>query len=202
MASRDISQSEIEQFPNTELKVIPIGKDAVVPVISSEIYDEGIQALSLDQIGKIYTGEIKNWSELGGPDKEILVIDKEESRGTRHVFMKNVLGDKKAKAPGADLILGSNNEEQTALSQSDAAIGMLSHAWISEDVKGLNIIIDNDTIEPSLENIRNGNFPITRDLNLITNGKENSKTKDFIEFILSPEGQTIVEEQGYVKIKD
>lgn len=202
MASRDISQSEKDQFPNAMFKEISIGKDAVVPVISSEIFEAGITALRLSDIGAIYTGAIQNWKELGGPDKEILVIDKEASRGTRHVFMKNVLGDKKAKAPGADLILGSNNEEQTALSQSDAAIGMLSHAWLNEEVKGLHIIIENDTIAPTLDNIRNGSFPITRDLNIITSGEPSKAVNQFVAFLLSPEGQQIVEDQGYVKITD
>ena len=104
-------------------------------------------------------GEIRNWNQLGGPDKEILVVDKEPSRGTRHVFMKAVLGDKEAVTPGADLVLGANNEEQTAIAQSTAAIGMLSHAWLNEDVTGLAIILeDGRLIEPSLDNVINGSF--------------------------------------------
>lgn len=201
MSSRDITESEISKYPAIDFNTITIGKDAVVPVVSSEIYSAGVTALSLDQIAQIYKGTIKNWKELGGPDKEILCIDKEKSRGTRHVFMKTVMGNKEADAPGADLVLGSNNEEQTALVQSDAAIGMLSNAWINKDVVGLSIKFpDGRVIEPSLENIINGNFPITRDLYLITNGEPEGTTKDFIDFILSPEGQNIVENQGYVSV--
>lgn len=203
MASRYITEAEVRKYPNVKFTTHSIGKDAVVPVVSSEIYDSGVKALTIEQIGKIYKGEVFNWKELGGPNREILVVDKETSRGTRHVFMKVVLGDKEAKAQGADLVLGSNNEEQTAIVQSNAAIGMLSNAWLNNDVKGLSIIMaDNSVIDPTLENITNGKFPITRSLMLITNGEPQGNTKAFIEFILSPEGQKIVEEAGYVSIRE
>ncbi len=201
MASRDITDIEINTYPNTIFNPISIGKDAVVPVVSSEIYDAGVTALTLEDIARIYAGEITNWKEVNGPDKDILCIDKEASRGTRHIFMKAIFGDKNAEAKGADLVLGSNNEEQTALVQSDAAIGMLSHAWLSKDVKGLGIIQGNqNTIHPSLENIVNGSYPISRDLTIITNGKPEGKLKQFINFILSQSGQRIVQKSGYVKI--
>ena len=201
MASRNITDKEIAQYPEVDFVTHSIGKDAVVPVVSSEVFDAGVQALTLAQIGQIYRGKITNWSVLGGPDKDILVIDKERARGTRHVFMKAVLGDKEADAPGADLVLGANNEEQTAIVQSDAAIGMLSNAWLNKDVKGLSIILEDSTIiAPSLANIINGSFPITRDLYLITNGAPTGAAKNFIDFMLSKKGQQMVEEAGYVKV--
>ncbi len=202
MTSRAISVDEQSRYPDTNFNTISIGKDAVVAVVSSEIYNEGVTTLSLDQIGKIYSGEIDNWKQLGGPDREILVIDKEASRGTRHVFMQAVFGDKEIAAPGSDIVLGSNNEEQTALVQSNSAIGMLSNAWLNEDIKGLNILMPNgDKVEPSLTNIINGTFPITRDLVILTNGEPVGKTKQFIDYVLSDEGQKIVEESGYVRIR-
>lgn len=203
MASRDITEEEMAKYPNVRFNPISIGKDAVVPVVSSEVYDAGVTALTLEQIAGIYKGEIGNWSELGGPDREILCVDKEQSRGTRHVFMEIVMGDKEAEAPGADLVLGSNNEEQTAIVQSDAAIGMLSNAWLNEDVKGISIVMpDNSVIAPSLENIIGGKFPITRDLLIIVNGQPQGTIKAFVDFILSPSGQKIVEEAGYVSINE
>lgn len=200
MASRDLTLTEVNKYPKTQFNPIAIGKDAVVPVVSSEIYNAGVKALSLQDIAKIYSGEVTNWKTFGGPDKAILCIDKEASRGTRHIFMNAVFGDKHAEAPGADLVLGSNNEEQTALVQSDAAIGMLSYAWLNKDVKGLGIITQTKTILPSRENIINGSYPISRDLTLITNGDPEGKLKQFIQFILSHSGQNIVQKSGYVKL--
>jgi phosphate transport system substrate-binding protein len=202
MTSRGLTDDEIRKYPNADFNLISIGKDAVVPVVSSEIYDAGITELTLQQIADIYTGKISNWSELGGPNRDILCVDKETSRGTRHVFMKAVFGDKEASAPGADLVLGSNNEEQTALVQSNAAIGMLSNAWLNNDVKGLTILMeDGSKVEPTLANIVNGTFPITRNLLIVTNGIPSGNNKAFIDYILSDEGQKIVEQSGYVRIQ-
>lgn len=202
MISRDITSKERSLYPSISFKTQAIGKDAVIPVISSEVYDAGITKLTLDQIAKIYNGEITNWSHLQGPDKDILVIDKEKSRGTRHVFMATVMGDKEANAPGADLVLGSNNEEQTALVQSDAAIGMLSMAWLNSDVKGVSIQTSSgESITPTLSNIIEGKFPITRDLTIVTNGESTGEVKKFIDFLLSSKGQSIVTDNGYVSIK-
>jgi len=122
MMSRDITPEEKAQFPNLSFTPIAIGRDAVAPVISSEIYDAGVKSLSLAEIAAVYRGEIDNWNKLGGPDKAIFVVDKESSSGTRQTFMKVVMGNSKASAPGADLVIGSNNEEQTAITQSDSAI--------------------------------------------------------------------------------
>jgi len=166
MMSRNITAAELEAFNHLSFTEIAIGRDAVVPSISSEIYNAGVKSLTLSQIANIYTGDIKNWREVGGPDRDIFVIDKEVSRGTRQVFMDVILGDPKAEALGADLVTGSNNEEQTALVQSDAAIGMLSVAWLNDDVRGLSIVLDDGTlVEPSIKNIRAGTYPFVRDLN-------------------------------------
>lgn len=200
MMSRSVTQSEVEQYPNHKFQTVSIGVDAVVPVVSSEIYDAGLTALTLPQIKSIYMGETKNWSELGGPDKDILVIDKEASRGTRHVFMQAVMGDATAKAPGADLVLGANNEEQTAMAQSDAAIGMISLAWMNDDVRGLAIKQGAQRIEPDLAVIASGQYPIARELIVVVRDDIEPPAQKFIDYVLSPAGQNFVEASGYIKI--
>jgi len=203
MMSRDITDSELKKFESVAFTQIAIGRDAVVPSISSEIYEAGVQALTLDQIADIYAGRVDNWSAFGGPDRAIFAIDKEASRGTRQIFMGVVMGNPKAEAPGADLVTGSNNEEQTALTQSDAAIGMLSFAWLNEDVRGLSIIVPDQTvIEPSLDNIRSGVFPFVRDLNVVTRGDIQPTAQRFVDYLLGPDGQKAVEASGYIKVTE
>ncbi len=201
MMSRDITAGELNQFSNLTFTPIAIGRDAVVPVVSSEIFAAGVTALSLADIASIYQGDVDNWSAFGGPDQTIFVIDKESSSGTRQTFMGIVMGNAKADAPGADLVIGSNNEEQTAMTQSDAAIGMLSIAWLNEDVKGLSINLGSgELVTPTLENIQNGRFPIVRDLNIVIRGDISSQAQNFVDYLLSPDGQNFVEKSGYIKI--
>jgi len=200
MASREITPRERKRFKNPGLWVLAIGRDAVACVVSSEVYSAGVQVLSKEQIGDIYLGKIKNWKEAGGPDREIVVIDKERHRGTRHVFMKYVFGNENTRTPGARLVTGSNNEEQTKIAQSDSAIGMLSIAWMNDDVVGVGIRDGDEIIQPTLENVRGNRFPISRNLNLVIAGKPMGKVREFVDFILSPEGQKIVAESGYVPI--
>jgi phosphate transport system substrate-binding protein len=200
MVSREVETAEKKRFKSVNFFTVAIGRDAVVPVVSAAVYKGGVTALTLKDLRKIYSGTVTNWREFGGPDRTILVIDKEASRGTRIVFMEAVFGDGNARAAGAKLVTGSNNEEQSAVAQSDSAIGMLSNAWMNERVRGLAIKVGQRRIEPTLENIQAGIFPIMRNLNLVTNGQPKGLAKDFIDFVLSPEGQTVVEELEYVPI--
>ena len=203
MMSRDITHSEFEKFSALEFIQTPIGRDAVVPSISSEIYKAGVTTLTLEQIADIYSGRVDNWSEFGGPDRPIFVIDKEVSRGTRQIFMGIVLGDPKAEAAGADLVTGSNNEELTALTQSDSAIGMLSYAWLNDDVRGLSIITaKGDNVAPNLDTIRNGSYPFIRDLNVVTRSDISPAAQSFVDYLLSPQGQNAVEASGYIKVTE
>ncbi|MFQ5560787.1 MAG: substrate-binding domain-containing protein, partial [Nitrospinota bacterium] len=160
MISRNVTNEEIKKFPDVHFVEHIIGRDAVAVSVSSEIYDAGIQALKIENIRSIFKGKTKNWKELGGPDKDILVIDKEKGRGTRHVFMEAIFGNKNENAPGADLVLGSNNEELTALTQSNSAIGMLSLAWLNNDVKGVGITEKGNTVFPSKQALSDGTYPV------------------------------------------
>ena len=128
------------------------------------------------------------------------MVDKERHRGTRHVFMKYVFGDENARTPGVRLVTGSNNEEQSKIAQSDSAIGMLSLAWMNDDVVGIGIREGDEVITPTLENVRANRFPISRTLNFVIAGEPQGRVKEFLDFVMSPEGQKIVAESGYIPV--
>jgi len=197
MSSRPLTKKEQAQLQHIAYE-IPIAVDAVAIAVSKAVYQGGIRALTIQQVADIYRGKIRNWSELGGADSPILVIDKEPSRGTRHVFAKVVLGDERARAPGATIITGSNNEEQSAISRSDKAIGMLSNAWLNDKVRAIALIQDNLSLLPSEENIISGRYPIQRTLNILIHNDSSAQTKAFVGFLQSEQGQHIIQQVGYL----
>ncbi|MCQ4574159.1 MAG: phosphate ABC transporter substrate-binding protein [Candidatus Brocadiales bacterium] len=191
MTSRDISEKEQREYREVDFFLTPFARDAVVPVVSSEVYEAGITHLSVSQIGDIYSGQLKNWKDLGGPDRGILVVDKESDRGTRHVFMQAIFGDKYA-APGATIVTGPNDDMQMAVATSGAAIGFLSHAWINANVRGLGIKVGEEVIYPTTADVRGGHFPISRNLSFVTDGPPKGMAKEFMDFVLSPKGFRII----------
>jgi len=198
MASRQVTDKEKKNFASVHLTDHIVGRDGVACAISSEIFNAGVTQLTREQIADIYSGKIKSWKAVGGPDRPILVIDKEKHRGTRHVFMEYVFNDVNARAKGAKLITGSNNEERSKIAQSDSAVGMLSAAWLNADVEGVALKKGDTFIAPTVENIQSGMYPVIRDLLFITAGEPKGILKDFIDFVRGEEGRSIVTESGYV----
>ncbi len=200
MVSRELTASEKKRL-SAKVRQVAVARDAVAVAISKSVYDAGVRQLSLAQIAAIYRGEIKNWQQLGGPDRRILVIDKEASRGTRHIFAKVVLGSERARAPGATIITGSNNEEQAAIANSDKAIGMLSHAWLNDAVRAVAVGERDTAVLPTFETVADGSYPIQRQLNLLLSASSGKASHTFVDFLLSPQGQQIVQQVGYLPVK-
>jgi len=193
MASRQISQEEINQYGDSFEKHV-IGYDGVAVVISEEIYEKGVQNLSLDEIKKIYSGEIQNWEEIGGPNKEILVVSREEGSGTGSVFYSS-MGLGRADA-SLDQVGDGNSMVKQYVSNSDKAIGFLGLGYVGDGAKAVEI----DGSEPTKENILAGDYPIDRSLQYYSWGSLDKDAEKFIEFIQSEEGQKIVEDIGYIPI--
>ncbi len=204
MASRETTPEEQGQLDNRadgKVDNIVIARDAVAVVVSKAVYMGGLTHLSLAKIADIYRGKVTNWKQLGGPDATILAIDKEASRGTRHVFAEAVLGSAHARAPGASLIAGSNNEEQAIVARSDQAIGMLSNAWLNDRVRGIAVDVEGQSIRPTIEHIRDGSYPISRGLHVLLPKSAMPEARDFVQFLLSADGQAIARKVGYLPVR-
>lgn len=199
MTSRSLKASELQELP--ALTPTVIGRDGVAVVMNRSVYDAGVTQLTLAQVRDIWLGRITNWRELGGPDLPILAFDKELGRGTRDVFAGIVLGDADAEAPGTIGSLGENEMVLTTISENEGAISILSTGWVTNEVVGVAIVSDDgEVIEPTQNNVATGRYPLTRDLNLVTNGRPQGIAAEFINFLLSPQGQNFVELNGYTPI--
>jgi len=193
-SSRPMKKKEIikakEKGVNPEPHVIAMDGIAVI-VHPSNPVDE----LTLSQLKDIYTGKISNWAELGGRNQKIVVISRDAASGTFECFNKLVL--KKQRVRPDALLQASNAAVASTIKRTKGAIGYVGLGYLSSEVKALKI----DGVAPSVETVLKGTYPISRPLFMYTNGKPKGLAKDFIDFVLSEEGQRIVKEQGFVSLK-
>lgn len=190
MASRDVKESEFSEFPNIVVTVI--ARDGIAIIANENV---GVSDLSLEQIQKIFSGQIKNWSELGGADAHIIVVSREEGSGTRTAFEEMVLGEDLLMTETA-ILQPSNGSVRTTVSTTPDAIGYLSFGYLDESVKAISV----DGVAPTEANASNGTYPVVRPLNIITYGEPSGDLKLFIDYILSDSGQAIVGDEGYIAV--
>lgn len=190
MASREVKAEETQATP--ELNVVVVARDGIAVVVNSDVT---VEDLSLEQVRDIFSGKITNWSEVGGPDQPMIVVSREEGSGTRAAFEEMVMG-KDALIADTAILQPSNGAIRTTVSTTPHSIGYISMGYIDDTVKTVKI----NGVEPSEENAANGTFPIVRPLNLITFGEPTGVVKAFMDFVLSPEGQALVVEEGYIAV--
>jgi phosphate transport system substrate-binding protein len=144
------------------------------------------------QLKDIYTGKITNWKALGGADKPIVVISRDTSSGTYEVWANKVL--KKEKVTPKALLQASNGAVAQAVAKNKYAMGYIGIGYLNKDVKPLKV----DHVEASATTALNGTYPVSRALFMFTNGWPKGDTLSFINFVISPAGQKIAQEEGYV----
>jgi len=196
MASREVTDDEISQFGD-EFHENLIGYDGIVIAVSKQIYDSGVTSLSKDQIKKVYSGEITNWADLGGPDEDILVVAREQGSGTRDTFNEDIMGDKKAETEGVNTVAGSNAEVKTAITGSDKAIGYIGFSYSEDGSVG---VITLEGVKPSIETIKDGSYELARKLYFYTFADATAGAQAFIDFMVGSEGQKVAEEYGFVTL--
>jgi phosphate transport system substrate-binding protein len=190
MASREVKESELDEFPG--LAIHTIARDGIAIVVHPGV---GVDELTVEQVRDIFSGAITNWSEVGGPDKAIVVVSREEGSGTRGAFEEMVM-DEEVIVDTA-ILQPSNGAVKTTVSTTEDSIGFLSFGYLDDSVKALDI----GGVEATVENAKSGTYPIVRPLNMLTDGEPEGVVKAFLDFILSAEGQAVIEEEGYLSIK-
>ena len=195
MASRALAEDEKQRF-GSNFREFKVGLDGISLAVSEKIYQAGVKSLSREQIQKIYSGNITNWTQVGGPDEDIYVISREEGSGTRDDFNEAVLGNRKVETPGVDTVANSGAEVKTAISGSDEAIGYLGFNYLGGGVRAIAF----DGIPPSYENIKLDIYELKRQLYFYTFGDPTPGAKAFIDFVQGPKGQKIAAEEGFIPI--
>lgn len=189
-ASREIKESELKEFP--DLKIYTIALDGIAIVVHPGVV---IGNLTVEQVRDIFSGKITNWKEVGGPDKAIVVVSREEGSGTRGAFEELVMG-KDAVIVATAILQNSNGAVRTTVSTTPDSIGYISFGYLDSSVKALKI----GGVEATMANVLNKSYPISRPLNMLTKGEPQGVVKAWLDWILSPDGQAIVAKH-YIPVK-
>ncbi len=148
--------------------------------------------ISIEDLKAIYTGDISDWSEVGGPSGKIVVISRDTSSGTYEAF--NNLALKKAKVRSDALLQASNKAVLTTVIQTPSAIGYVGMGYVTAEVNAVSV----NGVKPTKETVLSKEYPISRPLYMYTNGDPKGQVKDYLDFVKSKEGQVLAEEQGFV----
>ena len=153
--------------------------------------------LTMEDLAKIYSGQITNWKDVGGNDADIIVVSREGASGTRSAFEELIkLEDAGGLVEDATVVEGNGNV-QTNVAGNENAIGYVSFSFIDESVKGVNV----NEVEGTPENAKAGTYPLSRPfLFVYTNDKATPVVQAFIDFALSEDGQGFVEEHGGIRV--
>jgi phosphate transport system substrate-binding protein len=199
MSSRDVTTAEMAKYPS--FFVTTVAQDGIAIVVNPS---NEIKFITQDQVKGIYLGTITKWTEINGANvpgtnNQIVVVGRDSASGTRVYFDEVIL--LKASPTKNMLEKNSNGAVLQTVAQTPGSIGYVSIGFVSNDVKALPIWWNSQQfIAPTLDNVKTKKYPISRDLYVITNGKPTGLTGDFIKYILSPEGQKIVSDEGYVPV--
>ena len=193
MASRALKEEEKDLFG------FAIARDGVCVILHK---DNPVNSLTDEQVVAIYTGKVTNWKDVGGKDAPITVVNKAEGRSTLELFthyfkLKNA--DIKA-----SVVIGDNEQGIKTIAGNPNAIGYVSIGTAEFDAKtGVLIkLLPVGGIAASLVNVKNGTFPISRPLTLVTKTPPQGLVKEFIEFAKSQDAEDIVKEQNFVPISE
>ncbi len=193
-SSRFIKDKEVKLAVEKGAYPVPfrVAYDCIVPVVHPS---NPMKDITMDQLKAIYKGEVKNWKDVGGSDKTVVVISRDTSSGTYEVWEKKVMKKEKV-FPGA-LLQASNGAVAQAVAKNKYAVGYIGLGYLNKDVKALSV----NGVVGSEETTLDGTFPISRPLFMFTQGWPEDDTVKFINYVLHPrKGQNLVKESGYVPL--
>jgi phosphate transport system substrate-binding protein len=204
-ASRAIKPEEVAQAKANGIDPIEliVARDAIGVVVHP---DNPVSRLTLRQLSDIYSGKINNWKEVGGEDRPIVRLSREVNSGTHVYFLDTVvrLGDPNSKTlfSPTTLLLPSSQGIISEVRTNPNAIGYDGLGYLPKDLKIVAVAKDDSGpyVLPSATTANDGTYPISRDLYMYTPGQPKGAVKDYLNWILSPEAQKIVTEQGFVPV--
>lgn len=187
-SSRELKDTE----KNLGLVDNPVAFDAIAVIVNPS---NPVDDLTTDQVRRIFAGEIRNWKEVGGPDMQIGLVNRDEASGTREAFLKLVMGESRFDT-GA-VVLPGTGQVRAVVSEVKYSIGYISAGFVNDEVRAVAL----DGVKPSEQAVVQGTYKIQRTLHFFTKGEPSAKAQGYIDFVLSPEIQdTVVRDAGFIPI--
>ncbi len=174
-----------------DLNEIIVAFDGLAVIVNSS---NNIEDLTVEQIKQIFAGQIRNWQEFGGIDKVINVVTREEGSGTRGAFQELVMGKNRI-FKGA-IVQDSNGTVREIVASDPNAIGYISLGLLNDEVKALSL----EGIMATDENIITKKYSLVRPFLFVTKNTPTGELKNFIDFVLSLEGQDLISEEGLISV--
>lgn len=199
-ASRAIRQGEAERARGKGVNPVRfvVALDCIVPIVHP---GNPVRSLTLDQLKKIYTGEIVNWKEVGGEDAPIAAVGRDSSSGTYGTWQEMVVerGDaqgRKSRVAARTQVVASSGAMVGTVAGNRFAIGYDGIGYVDDTIRALSV----EGVAPSAENAKAGRYPLSRELYMYTAGEPAGDAKSFIDYMLSQDGQRIVEGEGFIPV--
>ena len=186
MSSRDLKGDE------KDLVEIVVARDGLALIVHPS---NPVRGAKLAEIKQIFAGDLRNWRYLGGPDRAITVVTREEGSGTRGAFQELVMG--KTRIFRGAITEDSNGTVREIVAHDPYAIGFISLGLVNDQVRALDL----DGAAATDENIESGRYKLVRPFLFVSQGEPAGHAKDFIDFVLSPEGQELVKKEGLLPIR-
>jgi phosphate transport system substrate-binding protein len=184
----DIGTSSRElKADEKDLKEIVVARDGLAIIVHPA---NPLRGLSLAEVKQVFTGEIPSWKFLKGPDKAITVVTREEGSGTRGAFQELVMG--KSRISRGAIVEDSNGTVREIVAGDPNAIGYISLGLVNERIRALVL----DGVEPSEATILDGRYKLVRPFLFVSKGELKGMAGDFVEFVLSREGQDMIRKEG------
>ena len=194
MASADYDEQVAKRAKDNDLTLVEhvIARDALVPIVNPR---NSVTGLTVDQLRQLYSGEISNWQQLGGADEPVVILSHDGTSGNYETWKEKVMGEGKIVTPKAKVMV--SGPMKTYVQQNPGAIAFLGLSYIDNTIKPLSV----NGIEAKAANVKNGSYPIVRDLKLYTTQHSPASITKFIEYMLAPDkGQKFVEQAGVLPV--
>ncbi len=166
-----------------------------------------VEGLTIPQLSAIFSGQIRNWRELGGEDRPVVLLSRESNSGTHVYFLEKVVRqgdstDTTLFSPDT-LLMPSSEGISAEVRQNPNAIGYDGLGYVTDDQKVVAVAVaeGDPYVMPTVETVKDGSYPIARGLYIYTVGEPEGAIREYLDWILGTEGQTIVQDLGFVPLQ-